>query len=65
MCKDLDTLWHAGGAPHPVVLKLPWDLKGLHEEKRSLGNLERKELFGFIREGDMYNFKGFTKTVFA
>lgn len=25
-------------------------------------NVKRKDLFGFIREGGMYNFKGFTNT---
>lgn len=31
-------------------------------KEKSLGKLlKRKELLGFIREGGMYNFKGFTK----
>ena len=45
------------------LLNNPWYLKGLHAKAKRLGDLN--ELFGFIREGGVYSFKGFTKTGLA
>lgn len=45
------------------LLNNPQYLKGLHAKAKRLG--DSNELLGFIIEGGVYNFEGFTKTGLA